>query len=220
MTLQVVGTGFGRTATNSLKLALEQLGFGPCHHMFEVFKFPEVLLPIWKRAVHQGITPDWDLVFKDFKSTVDWPSAFYWKELVDYCPRAKVIHSTRSPESWVESVHNTIYKSMAERNDKQGAARELSTMAWELIVLKTFNGRMDDPDYAAEIFRKHDEEVMAYVAPERLLVFQATDGWQPLCAHLGVPVPDAPFPRTNTTEVYEKERAQRQADLAEKTVDE
>ena len=35
MPLSVIGAGFPRTATWSQKLALEQLGFGPCYHMSE-----------------------------------------------------------------------------------------------------------------------------------------------------------------------------------------
>ena len=135
MPLDIIGTGFGRTGTNSLKLALEQLGFGLCHHMFEVFESPDYLLPIWMKAVHEGVTPDWDEIFENYRSTVDWPTAFYWKELVDHYPHAKVVHTTRSPKSWVESARNTIFVSMSERNEKKGAARDLSTMAWELIVM-------------------------------------------------------------------------------------
>lgn len=40
MAYQIIGAGFGRTGTASLKLALEQLGFGPCYHMTEVIEHP------------------------------------------------------------------------------------------------------------------------------------------------------------------------------------
>ena len=36
MALSVIGAGFGRTGTMTSKMALEQLGLGPCHHMEEV----------------------------------------------------------------------------------------------------------------------------------------------------------------------------------------
>jgi hypothetical protein len=218
MSLDVIGTGFGRTGTNSLKLALEQLGFGPRHHMWEVFESPDYLLPIWMKAAHEGVTPDWDKTFKDFRSTVDWPTVFYWKELVDYYPNAKVVHTTRTPKSWVESAMNTIFVSMSERNEKKGAARDLSTMAWELIVMQTFDGRIDDFDHVADVFRKHDESVKAYVAPDRLLVYELSEGWEPLCRHLAVPVPQEDFPHTNTTDEYKVEREKRQAELEAKSV--
>ena len=219
MPLDVIGTGFGRTGTNSLKLALEQLGFGPCHHMFEVYESPAYLLPIWMKAAQEGVTPDWDEIFENYRSTVDWPTAFYWRELVDHYPHAKVVHTTRTPKSWVKSAISTIFVSMSERNEKKGAARDLSTMAWELIVMQTFDGRMDDFDYAADIFRKHDEAVKAYVAPDRLLVYEVSEGWEPLCRHLSVPVPDEAFRRTNTTDEFKVERKIRQAELEAKSVE-
>jgi len=217
MSLDVIGTGFGRTGTNSLKLALEQLGFGPCHHMWEVFASPDYLLPIWKKAAHEGVKPDWDLTFKDFRSTVDWPAAFYWKELVDHYPEAKVVHTTRSPESWVESAMRTIYDSMTKRNEKTGAERDLSTMAWELIVMQTFNGRFDDHDHAVEVFREHDAAVKAYVPPDRLLVYEVSEGWEPLCRHLSVPVPSDDFPHTNSSSDYKAVRKEQQSKLKAKS---
>jgi hypothetical protein len=218
MSLEVIGTGFGRTGTHSLKLALEQLGFGPCHHMWEVYESHDYLLPIWMKAAHEGVTPNWDEIFEDFGSTVDWPTDFYWRELVDHYPRAKVVHTTRTPESWVKSAMSTIFVSMSERNEKKGAARALSTMAWELIVMQTFGGRIDEFDHLADVFRKHDEAVKDYVAPDRLLVYEISEGWEPLCRHLGVPVPDEAFPRTNTTDEYKVERKIRQAELEAKSV--
>jgi hypothetical protein len=171
------------------------------------------------KAAHEKVTPDWDEIFKDFSSTVDWPTVFYWRELVDHYPRAKVVHTTRTPESWVKSAMSTIFVSMSERNEKKGAARALSNMAWELIVMQTFGGRIDDFDHVVDVFRKHDEAVKDYVAPDRLLVYEVSEGWEPLCRHLGVPVPDEAFPRTNTTDEYKVERKIRQAELEAKSVE-
>ena len=88
MSLEVVGPGFGRTGTNSLKLALEHLGFGPCHHMFEVRDNPERLAD-WEAAA-LGEAVDWDEVFRGYRSQVDWPGARYWRELTQHFPGAKV----------------------------------------------------------------------------------------------------------------------------------
>ena len=101
-----IGPGFGRTGTNSLKLALEQLGFGPCHHMFEVRDHPEQL-PNWEAAA-RGETVDWDVVFRGYRSQVDWPGARYWRELAQHYSKAKVILSVRDPDSWFDSVQATI----------------------------------------------------------------------------------------------------------------
>lgn len=106
MALRVVGAGFGRTGTNSLKLALEQLGFGPCHHMFEVRDNPGQLA-YWQAAA-RGETLDWDAVFADYASCVDWPSARYWREIAAHYPDARVVLSVRPEEAWIKSVHATI----------------------------------------------------------------------------------------------------------------
>ena len=87
MGLEIIGPGFGRTGTNSLKIALERLGFGPCHHMFEVRDKPE-LLPDWEAAA-RGEKVDWSKVFRGYRSQVDWPGARYWRELAGIFPRPK-----------------------------------------------------------------------------------------------------------------------------------
>ena len=203
MALKVVGTGFGRTGTNSLKLALEQLGFGPCHHMFEVRDNPKQL-PFWQSAA-AGQLPDWDAVFAEYGACVDWPAARFWREIAAHYPKAKVLHSERSPESWIKSVHATIYPAMQSRNDQEpGGFRDRLLMAHELIVEQTFDGRMDDPDHAMAVFRAHGEEVRRTIPAERLLVYEVGQGWEPLCAFLEVPVPDTPFPRANSTAEFHK----------------
>jgi Sulfotransferase domain len=95
MALRVIGAGFGRTGTHSLKLALEQLGFAPCHHMYEVRAHPEQLA-FWQAAA-RGELPDWDEVFAGFAAQVDWPGARFWRELAEHFPHAKVILSVRRP---------------------------------------------------------------------------------------------------------------------------
>jgi hypothetical protein len=46
-------------------------------------------------------------------------------------------------------------------------------------------------------FTAHVDAVKALVPSQQLLVFEAKDGWEPLCRFLDRPVPDEPFPRTN-----------------------
>jgi len=204
MTLDVIGAGFGRTGTNSLKLALEQLGFGPCHHMFEVRDNPR-LVPYWAAAA-RGQMPDWDELFDGYRSTVDWPSAAFWRELADHYPDAPVILSVRPPEAWFKSVMATIYPSMRDRAGRTPNDRARGDMAWELIVQQTFSGRMDDAAHAMAVFEAHNTEVQRTIAPDRLLTFDVAEGWAPLCRHLGVTVPETPFPRTNSTEQFRSRR--------------
>lgn len=208
MPLKVVGAGFGRTGTNSLKLALEQLGFGPCHHMFEVRDNPRQL-PYWIAAV-QGESVDWDEVFAEYNACVDWPSARFWREIADHFADARVLLSVRPAESWYRSIMSTIYKSlMLRKDDPPGPNKDRRDMAYELLVNQTFNGRLDDKKYALKVYEAHIAEVQRTIAPERLLTFDVAEGWEPLCRFLEVPVPDAPFPRTNSTEEFQARVAAR-----------
>lgn len=199
MTLQVIGPGFGRTGTFSLKSALEQLGFGPCHHMDEVFSHPEQV-PHWE-AIAAGRTVDWNRVFEGYRAQVDWPGAHVWRQLVDAFPEAKVLLSVRPEESWWKSYSQTIAKFFSSSKDLPLPPHiaAMAEAARELIVRQTFDGRDGDKEHALAAFRKRIADVRAAVPSERLLVFDVAQGWEPLCAFLGVPVPDTPFPRTNST---------------------
>ncbi len=198
MTLAVVGAGFGRTGTNSLKLALEKLGFGPCHHMFEVMEHASQL-PFWQAAA-KGEMPDWNAVFADYVSSVDWPSARYWREISNHFLTAKVVLSVRPEDAWFDSVQATIYPSMRDRHKREpGYDRGVTDMANEIIIKQTFDGRLDDRDHSVTVFRAHVAEVQATIDPARLLTFDVAEGWDPLCDFLGVAVPDTPFPHANST---------------------
>ncbi len=176
MTLSVVGAGFGRTGTNSLKLALEQLGFGPCHHMFEVMDTPSQL-PFWQAAA-RGETPNWDDVFADYGSSVDWPSARCWREISDFYPDAKVVLSVRSEDRWFDSVQATIYPAMQDRHEiEPGHIRDVTDMAYETVVEQIFDGRMNDRDHAVAVFRAHLAEVQATIDSDRLLTYDVAEGW-------------------------------------------
>jgi hypothetical protein len=201
MALQVIGAGFGRTGTNSLKLALEQLGFGPCHHMFEVRNDPEQL-PFWQAAA-RGDIPDWDQVFARYAAQCDWPGARYWRELAAHFPDAKVILSVRPADAWFDSFQATIGRFLGPpdvHTDPDRRAR--AEMVHELIAQQIFGGITDDRAHATCTFREHNAEVQRTIAPERLLTFEASEGWEPLCRFLNVPVPETPYPHANSTEEF------------------
>jgi hypothetical protein len=201
MALQVIGAGFGRTGTNSLKLALEQLGFGPCHHMFEVRENPDQSA-FWQ-ALAQGAVPDWDEVFAGYAAQVDWPGARYWRELAAHFPAAKVILSVRPADAWFDSFQATIGRFLGPPEAHSDADRRArAAMAHELITQQIFGGIIDDRAHAIRVFREHNAEVQRTIAPERLLVWSPPEGWEPLCAFLGVAVPDTPFPHANSTEAF------------------
>lgn len=201
MSLEVVGAGFGRTGTLSLKFALEKLGFSGCYHMMELMGHPEHA-DQWL-AVSRGEEIDWDTLFAGYLGAVDWPASAHWKALAEHYPRSKVVLSTRDPDRWYESVCNTIYRfSSAGLESEDAAERGRAEWAHQIIWQKIFDGRLDDRDHCISVFRANEAEVKATIPAERLLVFEARDGWEPLCEFLERPIPEGDYPRANTTEEF------------------
>jgi len=202
MPLEVIGTGFGRTGTLSLKLALEQLGFGRCYHMIEVSQYPGHAA-LWS-AAHAGESIDWDALYAGYRATVDWPSAEFWWQLADHYPSAKVIHTERPSQAWFKSASSTIFRTMT-RGAPPGtppAFAEQLEMARKLILQGRFGGRLDDEAHAVAIYEAHNARVKREIPAARLLVHEPGQGWAPLCKFLGVPIPETPYPRVNTTEDF------------------
>lgn len=198
MALEIVGAGLGRTGTNSMRLALDHLGFGPCHHMFEVVN-NDWQLPLWE-AVVDGTSADWEAIFAGYRSAVDWPSASYWRELAAHYPDAKVLLTTREPESWWRSISKTILGKGPERDwSDQPYKKRRIAMNNQLIDQEFFGGKTEDRDHVIGCFEAHNRAVEEAIPEGRRLTYRVGDGWQPLCAWLGVPVPDRPFPKSNST---------------------
>ena len=193
MTLQVIGAGFGRTGTDSMREALNILGFGPCHHMLEV-NAREEQKQLW-RAFVKGEPTGWDRLFAGYASCVDWPSAHYWKELSGFYPDAKIVLTYRSADSWWESFAKTLVPAIQASTDPE-------SLGVALVRDRVFGGRPQDRDHAIAIYEANVEAVKATIAPERLLVHAAGDGWEPLCAFLGRPVPAQPYPSRNSTDAF------------------
>ncbi len=214
MALKVIGAGYPRTGTSSLKLALEQLGFGRCHHMREVIMDPPSAA-LWLQAADGRA--DWEAIFDGYQSCTDAPGCSFWRELVDYYPQAKVLLSVRDPEQWFESTQQTVFSDqMLGRQQKLGGQTE-TPMAefFEKIVTREFGEHIHDRDFMLAQFERRKQEVIAAVPAPRLLVYDVREGWEPLCAWLGVPVPESPFPHTNTR----AEMAQMRAAMTEDGMD-
>jgi hypothetical protein len=212
MSLQVIGSGVGRTGTHSLKLALEQLGFNKCYHMMELFQHPEGL--IYFQKAERGEAVDWDKLFEGYKSAVDYPVAKYYKQLIAAYPKAKIIHTIRDAESWYQSAVETIFWAT-----KPSAGRMLkllikmpfsSTIRKRLPILK-FDGEMMDNIFGRnlkdkqEVIRRYNainEETLNYLPKDRSLVYEVKQGWEPLCNFLNVPVPATPFPKSNVRDEF------------------
>jgi hypothetical protein len=195
-TIQVIGTGLGRTGTASMREALTRLGFGPCDHMVVNFEHQE-RFALWDEALrrkHAGEPIDWRPLLTGFRSIVDWPGAYFWRELTSAHPDAKVVLTVRDPERWYDSIRATIF---TLRDD------ELPKGARDLIFNRTFGGRLTDREHCQAVFAEHNRAVREAIAPARLLVFDVKEGWGPLCAFLGVPVPEGePFPHVNDTAAF------------------
>jgi Sulfotransferase domain len=208
--MRVIGAGFGRTGTTSLKAALEELGFGPSYTLGEVFRNPEHVR-VWEAASDPtGEGVDWEGFLAGYGVAVDWPACTFYEELIGAFPEASVILTVRDPAHWYESTRSTIHElrrltrgplplraafalAAPFAPGPAGAVRLAESLVWE----GTFEGRFEDRDYAMGVFERHNETVRLRVPPERLLVFDVREGWEPLCDFLGVEVPDGPFPRLN-----------------------
>ena len=199
MALEVIGFGVGRTGTFSLKLALEQLGFGPCHHMEEVDVRSEAQRAQWKAAAAGKV--NWEEAYAGFRSAVDWPTAAFCDELVRAYPKAKFLLTTRDPNAWFESFSKTI----APLIDPDGNAYEVLEPFNDMvraIIRKTGFEIPSTRDELVAAFKRHVAFVQRTVPAGRLLVFEVAQGWEPLCTFLGVPTPNTPFPKTNTTQEF------------------
>jgi hypothetical protein len=191
VTLRVVGPGLGRTGTYSLKLALERLLGGRCHHMAEVLADPQRHLALWG-PVLRGEEADWNEVFAGYVAQVDFPGAAFWREICGAFPEALVVLSTRPAEAWYRSAAATIF----QLGEGHGSS------PFRDVWRERFGDRFDDPDAMIAAYERHNAAVRSFVPANRLVEWTVGDGWEPLCDRLGLSVPDEPFPWTNTTEEF------------------
>jgi hypothetical protein len=206
--MKLIGAGLPRTGTLSQKVALEMLGLEPCYHMVTVLADLDQAV-LWDRAMDGQAS--WDEIFDGFQSTVDWPGGHFYKELMAAYPNAKVLLSVRDPEEWERSMRETVWAvrhgdslirllsdAQAHVNPRWQAFIDMI----DRLVWQTTFGEGDSPEQLIATYRRHNEEVKASVPPERLLVWDVTEGWEPLCQFLDVPVPDTTFPHLNDTKEF------------------
>lgn len=196
MGLKVIGTGFGRTGTDSMREALEYLGFGPCHHMRELINH-EAHEMNWRR-LHAGAAPDWDLLLGAYGSCIDWPSAHYWPQLMLAYPEAKMLLTWRSSESWWTSFEKTILPRLLADTETEETAP-----GSQLIPQHVFGGKPMVREHCISVYEANVAAVKKCVPADRLLVYVLGDGWRPLCDFLEVDVPEIDFPRSNSTAEFQ-----------------
>lgn len=204
MGMKLIGAGLGRTGTLSIKLALEQLGFGPCYHMAELFMHP-AHAALWERAADGH--PDWETLFSGYASTVDYPGCTFWRELARSYPQAKVLLSVRDARAWFESTQETIFSEHSLQSLQGSPLQEF----FDKAVWRGCRERIHDREFMVDSCMRHNADVEHTIPPARLLVYEVAQGWDPLCAFLGVPVPAKPFPRVNSREEYAKMRSEQSA---------
>ncbi|ADB49387.1 sulfotransferase family protein [Conexibacter woesei] len=212
--MKVIGVGFGRTGTMSLKQALADLGAGPCFHMIDLIMGERKVrdLPYWVR-IADGEPVDWNEVFDGWNATVDWPAASKWRELVAAFPDAPVLLNVREFDGWYASCANTIraVKLAAQAGElepdanREEPAPELWGVIERLIWEGDFQGRFEDRAWMRTMYDERIEEIRATVPAERLTVWSIGDGWQPLADMLGVAAPPTPFPRLHDTNDFRVE---------------
>lgn len=197
MTLRVVGAGLARTGTASLKLALEQLLGGPCYHMFELFAHPADI-PAWHQAA-RGQYPAWDELLAGYRAAVDVPASAFWQQLAAANPDALIVLSVRdSAEQWWDSASQTVFNP-----PQPGPQPGTPQAAFVDMIIEVWRSRIGIDDFsnkAAMIaaYERHNQAVRDLAPPGRLLEWRPGDGWQPIAAALGLPVPERPFPKVNT----------------------
>ena len=197
----MIGAGLGRTGTMSLKLALEKLLGAPCYHMTELFEHLDEHTPLWHQAA-RGESVDWDSVFNGYIAAVDEPASTQWESIAEYYPEALVVLSTRDADSWWKSARATILPVKINPPSDLSPARK----AWLEMVLEIYksvypNGFNDEVS-AKAAYKAHVRHVKSSVPENRLVVWNVSDGWKPLCEALGVPEPDEAFPNSNSTEEF------------------
>ena len=197
MALSVLGAGFGRTGTESLKKALEILGFGPCYHMFEMGKRVEEHGPRWWAALN-GEVDQLDGLLEDWEAAVDWPASIFWRELAVRHADALVILSHRGDSAtWWKSADATVWQAM--RRSEAGDDEMIREFNRSMRRGGGLGDDWDDEAVARAWYDAHHEAVIREIPADRLLVWQPADGFGPVAERLGVPAPDVAPVHANTT---------------------
>ncbi len=212
--MKVIGAGLPRTATTTQMFALEHLGFGPCYHMRDLLADLPAGLPLWEDAF--AGSPDWEQIFGPANSTVDWPSARYYRELMDVYPEAKVLLSVRDGEAWVNSMRETVWgifhgDSVIHHVCQARAVIDplwrrytdlMKGMTWREDTGGALAGETYTDEGLIAAMDRWNDAVKETVPAERLLAWDLRDGWEPLCEFLEVDVPEEPLPRLNDTRSF------------------
>ena len=213
MSLRIIGAGWGRTGTQSLKYALEYLNIGKCYHMFDLIKDGSKV-GHWEKLTRNE-KPDYHDLFNGYQSAVSSLSACFYKELMNEYPAAKVILTIRDANDWFESGSKASFrkaphilfllsKFLGLFSRRFSDLTRVIKCTDDFLYRGLYKGRSHDKEFMKSLFYDWNEEVKRYVSTEKLLVYDVKEGWPPLCEFLNVPVPDIPFPKLNSREDFRK----------------
>jgi hypothetical protein len=212
--MKMIGVGFGRTGTMSLKAALDELGAGPCFHMIDLITGENRArdLEYWVKIANDEPV-DWAEVFDGWEATVDWPAATKWREIVAAFPGVSVLLNVRDFDGFYKSCANTILAvkeaaaagELEQDANREPPAPELWGVIETLIWQGDFQGRFQDKEWAREMYWERVETIKREVPADRLVYWELGDGWEPLADALGVEAPDRPFPHLHDTNEFRAE---------------
>jgi len=214
--------------STGMSAAFRILGIPSWHWVKMTENTPD--LAMWNEVLESKFNPEnpdrlpldrrvFDNLLGQFGACTDQPAAIVAEELVAAYPEAKVVLIERDVDKWFESFRKTVIAGtnspaipFVRRIDREcmGAmARQMDliTEHYFHIESKRESWLRNNPMFFEEWLQKakaaylaHNAEVKRVTPPERLLLFQLDQGWEPLCKFLGKPIPDVPFPRINDTE--------------------
>eukprot|EP00177_Eucheuma_denticulatum_P006106 GFKZ01011133.1.p1 GENE.GFKZ01011133.1~~GFKZ01011133.1.p1 ORF type:complete len:242 (-),score=30.01 GFKZ01011133.1:511-1236(-) len=194
--MKVIVAGAPKTGTTSVCLALRHLGYT----VYDSDEQLEVQLDLWHQILVRGDPPGMHLsrMFGDVDAVTDGPAYYFWEQLLQDFPSAKVILMTRDEDAWADS-----YKHQKELEWRH---RWLARFSPRLHRLFEVVDAVERLSMGSEMFvgymykwkfRLHNDRVRAVVPKDQLLEFSVKDGWGPLCEFLDVEQPQEEFPHAN-----------------------
>ncbi|KAJ6552599.1 pectin lyase fold/virulence factor [Mycena vulgaris] len=212
--MQVLALGFSRTGTQSMRIALETLGYNETNHGFTVWT-NLLEIEMWTEAINAKFfgkgkpygREEWDRLLGHYMAVTDVPHILFAEELIAAYPDAKVILTTRTPDSWWKSYEATIGRAFESPFGAVSAWLEPQTAGkvqefWRIVFLAMFKTENVTPEIAKARFTAHYEGVRALVPKERLLDYRVGEGWETLCKFLEKDIPATPFPKVNDTQAF------------------
>ena len=195
--MKIICAGYGKTGTKSIAKALRYLGF-------TVFDWEEQTLDFldhWVDVFQNGAKPDVKRVYQNADACIDFPGVFFFEEILDAFPDCKVILSVREEDSWIESAVRQLNASAAVRSEVMimlsQTNRKMAYVFDSFLNAAYGSCNPKSTHVLRKRYRIHNHRVKSIVPADKLLVYNITQGWKPLCDFLESEVPNVAFPHEN-----------------------